>query len=111
METNDRFSEVRDDKKTRWIDEIVKFAGMTWIRAARILVFFNFDDFLCIIFCDDFKPGSCLHVRWLLQLQSPVQETINASVTGMRHDKLKRSKSMATCEMRFLPTINSRDLY
>ena len=33
METNDRF--LKDDKKTRWRDEVVKFAGMTWMRPAQ----------------------------------------------------------------------------
>ena len=34
METNDRFSKS-GMTKTRWRDEIVKFAGMTWMRTAQ----------------------------------------------------------------------------
>ena len=34
-----------------------------FVFVAVVLFFsFYFDDFICIIFCDDFKPGSCLHV-------------------------------------------------
>ena len=51
------------------------------------IFFLYFDDFICIIFSDDFKPRSCLHIWWLLQLQYPVQGTINDS-------DMKRSKPM-----------------
>ena len=35
MGTNDRFSKSGKTKKTRWKDEIVKFAGMTWMIMAQ----------------------------------------------------------------------------